>query len=91
MIHTNKKSLGHISISGILTPCEWDLQGNPIELKLCTPGEIDYVLLPGNDIKKMSKYVRQTVSIIGVLTTVDGNEFVKVKSFKPIKQGEYNE
>ena len=83
-IHSSK-----VEFTGIVTPCEWDDDGQAQQVKVCLPGETDFLISKEDKGLKLLKLLRETVYVEGILTLNSiGQEIVKVKRFKVKPQGE---
>lgn len=72
-----------VEIQGILTADGWCTEGNINRLKLCTPGEIDYVLIGSNIITKLKPLINENIKVIGKVYNTDlGHKAIEVAYFQ---------
>jgi hypothetical protein len=62
--HTEQKT----NVSGILIPVEWDEQGHPEALAICTRDEKTYVIEPDTKARELLGFLRQEIEAEGLVS-----------------------
>lgn len=73
---------GLTRVAGIISPCDWDEAGNPTQLQVCTPGEIDFTLEDNDVSRQLYDHVQRTMVLFGTIYEVDDDKYFKVFRFE---------
>lgn len=68
------------NITGLVVPSEWNDSGEPTEIKICTPGEVDYVIIEDKKGKRLYKFLHQFVKVSGVIKLKQPKNEIEIKS-----------
>ena len=73
------------TIFGLVAPYEWDELGNPVKLKICAEGEIDYFVLENEMEKALFKLIRNWVSVKGRILNFDSMKVIEIEEISSQK------
>lgn len=71
-----------VVIHGIVTPCDWDKEGNIIGLALSTQNEEEYLIEDDAKGKELLKDLHQQVRIGGRIMETSGTKIIKVEEYE---------
>lgn len=66
-------------IFGLVTACDWDEYGNPLKIRVCAEGEVDYEVMDNDMGKKLKSYIREWVQIRGEVLEFDSLRVIDVQ------------
>ena len=66
-------------IYGLVTACEWDSEGNPIKVKVCTDNEVDYFVVENELGKQLLTHLRSWVQLKGQVIRKDPTNIIDIK------------
>lgn len=70
-----------VSVSGIICPCNWDSQGNVMNVLVAADEEKDYYIEPTPLGKELNDYSGHRIYVQGILNTEDPRRTLEVQSF----------
>lgn len=76
-----------ITIYGLVAPYEWKFDGEPLKLKICTNGEIDYLVKENQVSQDLFPYIREWVYVSGNISQSEEGQFIEVESISKFKIG----
>lgn len=76
-----------ITIYGLVAPYEWKFDGEPLKLKICTNGEIDYLVRDNEASQELFLYIREWVYVRGNISQSEEGQFIEVESISKFKVG----
>lgn len=76
------------TITGLVTPAEWDEDGNPTEVKICTPGEVDYLVIKNKKSAQLLKHLKEVIKVKGFIKTMYSQNTIEVQTIKKTKEEE---
>lgn len=70
------------TIEGLVTPIEWDDAGKPLRVKICTAGEIDYLVQETEEGIRLLDLVQNLVTVRGYVSTGRNSRLIRVQSIE---------
>ena len=70
------------TVYGLVSPYEWDGNGNPLRVKICSRGEIDYYVVDNDRGIMLLQYVRKWVTASGSISRIGGLNIIDLEDFK---------
>jgi hypothetical protein len=67
-------------IEGLITASDWDDNGEPTEVKICSSGEIDYLVEKSSKGDRLLAKVREFVKVEGAVTESGSTKSIKIKA-----------
>ncbi len=83
---TGKETGGLTIITGLIAPYDWDQNNNPIEVRIATSGEKEYVVENNALGQELLKCLHKQVRVVGI-TRKDkkGNDIIAVQEYEIIR------
>jgi len=86
------KANKQVTITGIVTPCDWDANGNVIAVAISATDEQEYVVDDDQQGQELRKLVYEQVRVTGCIRKdAKGNEFITIEQFQVLDHKDEDE
>lgn len=82
-----KEGTGETTITGLVTPCDWDQNNNIVALEIATSGEETYMVESNAKGEELFKCLHEQVKVAGIVRKDEkGKQLIKVKEYQIVHE-----